>query len=114
MGPLADSEVQGAGGSRNQWDNGGLVALADDLQRAVATLETEVLDVRTARLADAHPVEAQQHGERGMHRRDPLGRVQQTGEFAAIHAALRRGMDLGAADVLRRVGGNPAVEVGKR
>jgi hypothetical protein len=53
VGSFADGEVQGAGGAGNQWDTGGLVALADDLEGAVATFEAEVLDVRTASLSDA-------------------------------------------------------------
>jgi len=43
---FADREVDGPGGSGHQRNGGGLVALADDVQGPVATLDTEVLDVR--------------------------------------------------------------------
>jgi len=47
---------------------GWLVALADDLQRAVSAFEAEVLDVGATCFADPQPVKAEQHGERGVHR----------------------------------------------
>jgi len=51
--PLADGQVDGARRPRHERDHGRLVALADDAQGAVASLEAEVLDVGPARLA--HP-----------------------------------------------------------
>jgi hypothetical protein len=55
---LADREVDSAGGPRDKGDDGGLVALAEDLESAVAAFEAEVLDVGGARFADAEAVEA--------------------------------------------------------
>jgi hypothetical protein len=88
-GSFADGEIEGTTGSGYQRDGGALVALADDLQRAVTAFEAEVLDVGTAGFTDAEPIEAQQHGQRGVHRRDPLGRVEESGELPSIHTALR-------------------------
>ena len=51
-GAFADREVDGAGGARHERDRGGLVALADDAQRAMTALDAEVLDVGAACLAD--------------------------------------------------------------
>jgi hypothetical protein len=51
----------------------------------MAAFEAEVLDVGCAGLADAQPVEAEEHGERGVHRRGPLGGVQERGQLAAVH-----------------------------
>jgi hypothetical protein len=48
---FTDSEVNRAGRARHQRDDGGLVALSDDVQSPMATQEAEVLDVGGARLA---------------------------------------------------------------
>lgn len=47
---VADGKVNGSGGPRDQRDRGGLVAFAEDLQRAVPAFETEVFDVGCRRL----------------------------------------------------------------
>ena len=52
-GPFADGEVDGAGGARHEWDDGALVALAEDAQRAMAALGAELFDVGAARFADS-------------------------------------------------------------
>ena len=44
---FADREVNRAAGARDQRDDGGLVALADDAQCSVTTFEREVLDARS-------------------------------------------------------------------
>jgi hypothetical protein len=49
--PFADSEVDGSCRPRDERDGGGLVALAEDAQRAMAAFDAEVLDVGGARLA---------------------------------------------------------------
>jgi hypothetical protein len=49
---FADGPVDRSRGSGDERDGGGLVALADDAQCAVAALEAEVLDVGGAGLAD--------------------------------------------------------------
>jgi hypothetical protein len=48
---FADRQVDRARGSRYERDGGGLIALADDVQRPVSSLEPEVLDVGGARFA---------------------------------------------------------------
>jgi hypothetical protein len=49
---FADGKVDGARGAGNERDGGGLVALAEDAQGAVASFEAKILDVGGARLAD--------------------------------------------------------------
>ena len=63
---LADGQVDGAGRTRHQRDEGGLVALADDTQHPMSPLHAHVLDVGAARLGDPQPVQAQQHGQGGV------------------------------------------------
>ena len=58
---FADGEVDGAGGPRNDGDDGRLVALAEYPQRSMSSLEAEILDVGRARLGDAKPVQTEQH-----------------------------------------------------
>jgi hypothetical protein len=48
--PLADGQVDGAGGPRSQGDSDDLAALAGDYQGPVAPLDPEPLDVRAGRL----------------------------------------------------------------
>jgi hypothetical protein len=100
---LADRQVDRAGRSGYEWDVGWLVALADDLQDAMATFEAEVLDVRPAGLADAQTVQAEEHGQRGVHRRRSLGCVQERGQLAAVHATLCARVYPWPAHVLGRV-----------
>lgn len=57
FGPFADGEVDRAGRTRDQGNERGLVALADDAQHPVAPFEGPVLDVGLAGLADAKAVE---------------------------------------------------------
>jgi hypothetical protein len=56
---FADSEVDRPRGARDERNDRRLVALADDLKRAMATLEPQVLNVGRACLADAQAVQAQ-------------------------------------------------------
>ena len=65
---LRDREIEGACGARHERDAGGFVALADELQGAMATLEPEILDVGATGLADSESVQPKQNGERGVHR----------------------------------------------
>ena len=94
-GALADRQIDGAGGAGHEWDASGLVALADDAQDAVTAFEAEVLDVGPARFTDPQAVQAEQHGQRGVHRRGPLGGVQERGQLAAVHPPLRGGWTRG-------------------
>ena len=68
LGSFADGQVDGASGSWDEGDAGGLAALADDLKGSVAAFEAEVFDVDATCLADAESVEPEQHGQRGVHR----------------------------------------------
>jgi hypothetical protein len=111
--PLADGQVDGASRSRHQRDQGGLVALADDAQGPMAPLESEVLDVGRARLTDPQAVEVQEHGQGGVGVVDPLSCEQELPELGSVEAAGVSGMNLGSANVLRCVGGNPPIEVGE-
>jgi predicted Abi (CAAX) family protease len=61
---LTDGQVDRPSRAGDERDRGRLVALAHDPQRAVATLDAEVLDVGGTGLADTQPVPAQQHGQR--------------------------------------------------
>jgi len=54
---FADRKVDGSGGSGDERDHGGLVALADDPQRSMTSVESEVADVGVACFADPQPVE---------------------------------------------------------
>jgi hypothetical protein len=110
---FADGQVDCPRRPGYERDHGRLVALADDAKGSVAPLETEVLDVGRARLADPQAVEAQEHGESGVGVVDPLGFEQEPSELGAVEAAGVVGVDLGSADVLGRVGGDTAVDVGE-
>jgi hypothetical protein len=60
---LSDGEIDSSSDSRDEWDAGWLRALAHDLERAILSLETEVLDIGLARLSDPQPVEPEKHSE---------------------------------------------------
>jgi hypothetical protein len=64
--PLNDGEVDGSGGTRYQRDERGLVALPDDPQYPVASLEGHVLDVGFAGFADPKSVQAEPHSKGGV------------------------------------------------
>jgi hypothetical protein len=64
--PLADGQIDGAGGARHERDERGLVALADDTQDPMSPLHAHVLDVGVTRLRDPQPVQAQQHRQGGV------------------------------------------------
>jgi hypothetical protein len=61
--------------------------------------------------ADPQPVQAEQRSERGVLPIDPLGSEQKPAELTAVQTTTLRRVDLGAADVLDRVGGDPSVDV---
>jgi hypothetical protein len=79
---LADSQVDGPGGSGDERDDGRLVALPDDAQRPVATLHPEVLDVGGTGLADPESVETQEDGQGGVIPGETLGGEQEGAELA--------------------------------
>jgi hypothetical protein len=78
---LADGNVDRPSGPGDQRDHGRLAALSHDPQRAVAPLECEVLDVRRAGLADAQPVETEEHGEGGVGVVEALGGEEEGAEL---------------------------------
>jgi hypothetical protein len=99
---FADRHIDRASRAWHERDARSLVARADDAQDAVTPFEPEVLDVSPARLTDPEAVQAEQHRQRGVHRRRPLGGVQERRQLAAVHApaALWGGRGVGARTVL--------------
>src|SRR5688500_15367693 len=63
---FTDRQVDRSSGPGHERHGGGLVALAHDPQGAMAALDAKVLDVGGAGLGDPEPVQAEQHGERGV------------------------------------------------
>ena len=53
LSPYTDREVNRARGSWDEWDHCRLVALAEDAQRAMPTVEAEIADIGVACLADS-------------------------------------------------------------
>ena len=102
---LSHGEIDGAGCARHERDHRGLVALSDDREGPVSTLDGEVLDVRTARFGHPQAVEAEQHSQCGVHRVVPLSGEQEGAELGAVHPVALGLGDLGAANVLGGVGG---------
>ena len=66
FGALAEGEVDSPGHPRNEGDHGRLVALADDAQRPVPSVEAEVLGVGRTGLAHSQAVEPKERGEGGL------------------------------------------------
>jgi hypothetical protein len=62
--PLADGQVDRAGGPRCQRDGDGLAALAGDGQRPVPALQAQVLDVSAGGLGDPQAIEREQGDQR--------------------------------------------------
>jgi hypothetical protein len=108
---LAHSQVDSAGGSRDQRDDRGLGALAGDPQGPVTPLDPEVLDVRRAGFADSQTIETEQDGEGCVLAVELLGGEEEHSELGAVEASGVGGMDLGSAHVLGWVRGDPAVDV---
>ena len=73
FGPLADRQVDGAGGARGERDDGFLAALAGDRQGPVAAFGAERLDVGSGGFGDPQSVEGEQRDE------GVLGRVAEAG-----------------------------------
>jgi hypothetical protein len=83
---LSDGQVDRPSGPGYERDGGGLVALAHDPQRAMATLDAEVLGVGGTGLADTQPVQPDQHSKRGVVTVVRLGGEQEHAELGAIQA----------------------------
>jgi hypothetical protein len=111
--PFTDGEVDGSRGARHQRDQGGLVALPDDPQYPVASLEGHVLDVGFAGFADSESVQAEQYGQGCVGMVEAFGGEEEPAELAAVQSAPLGRMDLRTANVLGWVGGDPPVYVGE-
>jgi hypothetical protein len=92
---FADGEVDGARRAGDEWDGGGLVALAEDAQGAVTAFEAKVLDVGRAGLAYPQPVEPEQHREGRVVAVVLVGGEQEHAEFGAVQTAGIRGRTWG-------------------
>src|SRR5919106_1622499 len=110
---LTDRQVDRPGGPGDERYGGRFVALAHDPQGAVAALKGEVLDVGGTGLADTEPVQAEQHGERGVVTVVLLGGEEEHAKLRAIQTASGRGMDLRSADVPGGVRADASVDVRK-
>jgi len=106
-------QIDGARHSWNERDHCRLVALADDAQGPVASVEAEVLDIGGTGLADSESVEAQEGRQGGMVVVVALRREQEGAELAPVESAAFARVDLGASDVLGRVGADPPVDMGE-
>src|ERR687892_1153472 len=108
---FTDGQVDRPSGPGYERRCGGLVALADDPQRAMASFDAEVLDVRGAGLADTQPVQPEQHSKRGVVPVVLLGGEQEHAELGAIKAPGVRCVDLGSAYVLSGVRADAAIDL---
>jgi hypothetical protein len=80
----------------------------------VAPLKPEVFDVGRARLAHSQPVEPEEHRQGGVGSVEPFSGEEERAVLSAVEAPSVPRMDPGTPDVLRRVGGDAAVDVAKR
>jgi len=108
---FADGQVDCPGDSWWQRDGCRLVALADDRECSVASLDAEIFDVGGTCFADPQSVQPEQHRERGVVVVDAFCGEQKPAEFLAVEAGALAGVDLGSAYVLGGVGSNVAVDV---
>src|SRR5215470_11455298 len=81
---FADGEVDRAGGSGGERDDGLLAALAGDRQRPVAALGAERLDVGAGGFGYAQPVEGEQRDQRVFGSGAEPGRDQQRADLVAV------------------------------
>ena len=84
VGAFPDGGVDGACGPRGERDQGGLVALADDPQGAVAVGEGEVGQVGAAGLGDAQRVEREQAGQHVVVAAGQSGLDEERAELVAV------------------------------
>ena len=64
--PLADGQIDRAGGAWHQRNERRLGAFAHDTEHPMSPLQAHILDVGVARLGDPQPVQAQQHRQGGV------------------------------------------------
>jgi hypothetical protein len=107
-------KIDGTGGAWHEWDHRWLAAFADDAKRAMASFEAKIFDVGRTRLRDPQPVQAKQHGQRGVIAVVVLGGEQEPAELTAVHAVAFGRLDLRSSYVLGGVGRNATVDVANR
>jgi hypothetical protein len=108
---LTEGQVDRAG---HPWDQGNdrrLVALADDAQRSVAAIESQILGIGCAGLAHPQAVEAEEHRQGGMVVVVALGGEEEGAQLGAVETPARARVHLGATDVLGRIGTDPPVDM---
>jgi len=113
LGALANGQINGANSPRHQRDHRWLASLSHDPQGPVPLGEGEILDVGSTCLTDPKPVEAEEHGQSGMILVEALGRAEKGSQLPAVQSLPLGRVDLGAPDVLGRVGDDPSVDVGE-
>jgi hypothetical protein len=109
--PLTDNQIDRPRRAGHERDRGGLAALAEDPQRAMAALHRQVLNVGSTRLRHSQPIETKKHGQRGVIAVEPFGSEQERAQLGTVHAVTLAGRDLGATDVLGRVRRDSSVDV---
>jgi hypothetical protein len=110
---FADRQVDGSCRPRDERDGGGLVALAEDAQRAMTAFDSEVLDVGGARLAHSRSVQPEEHRQGGVGAVVLLGGEQEHAELGAVEASSSRRVHVRPTDVLRGVRGDSSIDVGE-
>jgi hypothetical protein len=110
---LAEGEVDRPGHPRDQRYHGRLVALPDDPQCPMAPVEAKVLGIGGTGFAHPEPVQAQQGGQSSTVGVVAFSREEESAELAPVEATPFARIDLGPADILRRVRWDPAVDVGE-
>ena len=109
--PFTDGEVDRAGRTRDQRNSGGLVISAHDPRHPMAPLEGHVLDVGVADFAHPQAIQPGEHRQSGMGVVKALRGEQETAEPVSVQPSTLRGMHGGTAQLLGRVGADPAVDV---
>ena len=109
---FADGEVDGPGGPRDQGDEGGLVALAEDPKCPMSSVEGQVLDVGLAGFADPKAVQSSRTA-RAAWAWSKRSAVKRNGRVRRDRAPALGGVDIRPANVLGWVGGDPPVDVGE-
>jgi hypothetical protein len=97
---FADGEVDGPRGAWYERDGSGLVALAEDPEGAVSSLEAESFDVGCARFANSESVESEQYRKRSVVAIEAFRGEQERAQFRAVHAVALVGVHSRSADVL--------------
>ena len=98
--PLTHGQIDHPSSTGNKGDHRGLGALAHDPKGPATTLQAQVLDVRTAGIADPQAVQPQQDSEGPMDMVEVLGGEEEAPELRAIEAPTFWAVDGRAAHVL--------------